>query len=431
MRYVLGSSSFTWFQRLMLSPRTSLTIFLVVAFVSLTAVGLWMLDGVFAADGLGDAETGGNIFVPFLGVSLLLLAVVIAWAVWPLLRTAGAPADAGSDSDESGTAFPPRGDFSGGETPDFSHVELPVSEYALETYKAAVDHAPAAIMITNNRGRIEYVNEAFLKTSGYSRSEILGRSPAMFGAGHTRSEVYADLWQTILSGSVWRGEVCNRRKSGEEYWENMAISPLRDRFGRVSHFVAVREDITERKGREEDLRQLAQVDALTGIANRRYLIERAEQERRRAERFGQPLALLMVDIDHFKSINDEHGHAVGDQTIRMVAQTCAGSVREIDIVGRYGGEEFVIVLPGTLPEGARELADRLRQQIAAIEIAGADGMPVAVTVSIGFAGFEAGDKLEQLLAAADAALYRAKGLGRNCVVAVTDCLRKGPPGDVQ
>ena len=410
-------------------PRKSLTIFLVAAFVLLTAVGLWMLDGVFAADGFGDAEAGGNIFVPFFGLSIMLLAVVVAWAVWPLLRTAGGAPDGGVD--EPGTVFPPPFDFSSGEIPDFSHVEIPVSEYALETYKAAVDHAPAAIMITNNRGRIEYVNEAFLKTSGYSRREILGRSPAMFGAGHTRSEVYADLWQTILSGRVWRGEVCNRRKSGEEYWENMAISPLRDRFGRVSHFVAVREDITERKGREDDLRQLAQVDALTGIANRRHLIERAEQERRRAERFGQPLALLMVDIDYFKTINDEHGHAVGDQAIRMVAQTCAVSVREIDVVGRYGGEEFVIVLPGTLPEGARELADRLRQQIAAIEIAGADGAPIGVTVSIGFAAFESGDELEQLLAAADAALYRAKSLGRNCVVAVTDCLRREPPGDVQ
>ncbi|MCC4116590.1 diguanylate cyclase [Aromatoleum toluclasticum] len=429
LRYVQGFSSFSGFQGLMLFPRTSLTIFLVVAFALLTAVGLWMLDGVFAADGFGGAEGGANIFVPFLGVSMVLLAVVVAWAVWPLLRTSGTSAQAGAG--QPGAVLPPPAVFSAGEMPDVSQVELPVSEYALETYKAAVDHAPAAIMITNNRGRIEYVNAAFLKTSGYSRNEILGRSPAMFGAGHTRSEVYADLWQTILSGSVWRGEVCNRRKSGEEYWENMAISPLRDRFGRVSHFVAVREDITERKGREEDLRQLAQVDVLTGIANRRYLIDRAEQERRRAERFGQPLALLMVDIDHFKAINDEHGHAVGDQVIRMVAQTCAGSVREIDIVGRYGGEEFVIVLPGTLPEGARELADRLRQQIAAIGVAGADGAPVAVTVSIGFADFEPGDDLEQLLAAADAALYRAKSLGRNCVVAVTDCLRKGPPGDVQ
>ncbi|WP_407280543.1 diguanylate cyclase [Aromatoleum evansii] len=429
LRYVDGFSSFTGLQGLMASSRTSLKIFLVVAFIALTALGLWMLDGVFAADGFGGAATEVNIFMPFLGLSLMLLAVVVAWAVWPLMRTAGEHLQSGSEGAERG--FPPPADFSTGEMPDFSHVELPVSEYTLETYKAAVDHAPTAIMITNNRGRIEYVNAAFLRTSGYSRSEILGRSPAMFSAGHTRSEVYADLWQTILSGNVWRGEVCNRRKSGEEYWENMAISPLRDRFGRVAHFVAVREDITERKGREEDLRQLAQRDALTGIANRRYLIERAEQERRRAERFGQPLAVLMVDIDHFKAINDEHGHALGDQAIRMVAQTCAASVREIDIVGRYGGEEFVIVLPGTLPEGARELADRLRQRIAEIEIAGADGTAVAVTVSIGFAAFEPGDQLEQLLAAADAALYRAKSLGRNCVVAVTDCLRLMPPGDVQ
>ncbi|NMG44070.1 diguanylate cyclase [Aromatoleum toluvorans] len=412
----------------MLPPRTSLTIFLVLAFAALTALGLWMLEGVLAAEELGDtAMAGQGVFIPFLSVSLGLLAAVVGWAVWPLVRSVGRPPD--SSPGPSGYVTPscaPEGGM-----PDFGQVRLPVSEYALETYKAAVDHAPAAIMITNNRGRIEYVNDAFLNTSGYSRREILGRSPAMFSAGHTRSEVYSDLWQTILSGRVWRGEVRNRRKSGEEYWENMAISPLRDRFGRVAHFVAVREDVTERRGREDDLRQLALVDSLTGIANRRYLLERAEQERQRAQRFGLALTLLMVDIDHFKAINDRHGHAVGDQAIRRVAQTCAGSVREIDIVGRYGGEEFVIVLPGTLPEGGRELAERLRRKIAAIDIAGADGASFGLTVSIGLAGFQPGDELEQVLASADAALYRAKSLGRNKVVAVTDCLRQGPAGDVQ
>lgn len=413
--------------------RLSLAIFLLVAFGILTGVGLWMLDGVFAAGGRESAVAGErNVFLPFIGVSLLLLAMVVSWAVWPLLIERDAEADV-LDELSAATAAAPgkrRRRPSTGRAPRKSDSDFlfPVSEYSLETYKAAVDHAPAAIMITNSRGRIEYVNEAFVRNSGYTREEVIGRSPSMFQSGETEESVYRDLWETILSGRVWRGEVMNRRKGGEAYWENMAISPLRDRFGRISHFVAVREDITERRGREEDLRQLAHVDPLTGIGNRRYLIERAEHERLRAERFGSPLSLMMLDIDHFKRINDQFGHGAGDHAICRVARSCTEGVREIDVVGRYGGEEFVVVLPGTDLEGARELAERLRQAIGAIEIAAPDGRRGRLTASVGLATHYPGDSLEQMLAAADAALYRAKSLGRNRVVAVTDHLDGGGAG---
>ena len=413
-------------QRLMLRSRVTLSIFLVAAFSALTAIGLWMLDGVLAAGELDQtASPADSIFLPFLLVSLTLLASVVGWAIWPLLRARGSShgyfgrTDLGSRRRRGRRSESGPGKARGASSANYL---FPISEYSLETYKAAMDQAPAAIMITNSRGRIEYVNDAFLKSSGYAREEIIGRSPAMFQSGQTDEAVYQNLWQTILSGYVWRGEVLNRRKNGDQYWDNMAISPLRDRFGRISHFVAVREDVTERKGREEDLRQLAQIDPLTGIGNRRFLLERAEHEQLRAERFGSPLSVLLLDIDHFKQINDRHGHAAGDETIRKVALACVDSVREIDVVGRYGGEEFVIVLPGTDLEGARELAERLRATISRITVPGSDGNSFELTASVGVATYGPGDELEHLLAAADAALYRAKSLGRNRVVAVTDSM---------
>jgi len=297
--------------------------------------------------------------------------------------------------------------------------------------RAAVDHAPAAIMITDASARIEYVNEAFLLLCGYLRDEVIGRTPGMLRSGRTDEAVYRELWQTILAGNTWKGELVNRRKCGSEYWDQMAISPLRDAAGRLSHFVSVREDVSERKEREAGLQRLACVDALTGISNRRHLMERAEYERQRAERFDLPMTLLMLDVDHFKAINDRYGHATGDLAIRAVAQVCGDGMRDGDVAGRYGGEEFAVILPGTQLKGGRELAERLRRRIAAIEIEGPDGRPFRLTASVGVAEFRAGDRLEEIFTLADAALYRAKRLGRNRVVAVEDFVPCIPPADVQ
>jgi diguanylate cyclase (GGDEF)-like protein/PAS domain S-box-containing protein len=399
--------------------------FLVVA-MGLAALCVWML-GLAMAGGQLEAPSEGrpNVLLWLVAGSLALVAMIAAWAARPLWRIADASAAEQAALGAAREAFGPAPDASGGHDPAMRR-RRPPGETSLRSYKVALDYMPTAITITDTDGRIEYVNDAFLAYSGFSRDELLGRTPRVLSSGRTRNDVYRDLWQTLLAGRCWRGELINRRKSGKQYWEQMSISPLRDEFGAISHFIAVREDVTERKRHEEGLRRLARIDPLTGVCNRRRLMELAEREWRRATRFGQPLALLMLDIDRFKGINDVHGHATGDRAICVVAKTCVEAVREIDVVGRYGGEEFVLLLPGTELEGAREVAERLRLRIAALELElDEEGAPaLRLTASIGFAAREADGTLEHLLASADAALYRAKSAGRNRTVAITDCCQE-------
>ncbi|HRP94701.1 MAG TPA: diguanylate cyclase [Rhodocyclaceae bacterium] len=292
----------------------------------------------------------------------------------------------------------------------------------IQAIKAAIDQAPTAMMITDRRGRIEYVNQAFVVCTGYGRDELLGRHPRMLMGPAAVPATYRKIRKTLVAGERWRGELVNVRKCGSEHWVSLAVSPVRDPSGRIANYIAVREDITERKRFEEGLRRLANFDALTGINNRRHLMELADLEWKRAVRYGTPLSLLVLDVDHFKQINDTHGHSVGDQAICLVAQACLNAVREIDVVGRYGGEEFVIVLPGTHFAGALELAERLRRRVAGIRIKCGQPQPISLTASIGVASLQQGDTFEQLLMAADKALYQAKRQGRDKVVAAcVDC----------
>lgn len=385
--------------------------------------GSWLVSAIGTQDGqlLFVSE---HFFLGLMLACVTLLAMVIVWVIRPLYRSvvyshAGAqelmPEAEGRDGEsQSRAALGILGGFAG------ASCDVPMFGHSVSAFKAAVDCAAVPIMITDVDARIVYVNDAFLRQTGYTREELLGRDAGVMKSGRTRREVYRELWKTIRSGRSWRGELVNRRRGGTEYWEQLAIAPLRDQSGAISHFVAVREDITERKKREDALHQLAHIDVLTGIGNRRYLMERAENELRRAERFGLALSMLILDIDRFKQINDCHGHSCGDQAIRLVAQCCVEHVRDIDFVGRFGGEEFVAVMPGTALEGAREVADRLRNAVAKLCLECGGGGTFGLTASIGIAEMSSGDKLEQLIASADAALYRAKSLGRNRVVAVTD-----------
>ena len=296
-----------------------------------------------------------------------------------------------------------------------ANAELREANDALRKFKAAVDCSSTAILITDRDARIEYANAAFSEVTGYQASEMLGEVPELLRSG-AADEDGPDLWQTIMSGEQWRGELCRGRKDGTLLWQDVAIAPVYGDEGAITHIVALHSDITQRKQMEEELRRQAVTDALTGVANRRRLMEAGTKEVQRCRRSGESLAVVLIDIDHFKRVNDTLGHSAGDAVIQAVARMCNEVVRAIDTVGRLGGEEFAIVLPVTDLAGAFALAERLRVNIEAAPLQW-ERTPIALTVSMGVAQCTAqtGD-FAALLSFADEALYEAKRAGRNRVM---------------
>ena len=283
---------------------------------------------------------------------------------------------------------------------------------------AALEAAANAIAITDRNGTLQWVNHAWVKLTGYSKEESIGHNVRIIKSGHHDREFYKGMWDTILAGRVWRGELVNRRKDGSLYFEEETITPVLDRQGNVTHFIAIKLDISERKQAEGELKRLARIDALTGVYNRRHLFELAAHEFDVARRYQQPLAVIMFDLDHFKNVNDTFGHAIGDRVLEDVTRAARSQLRDVDLIGRYGGEEFLIVLPVTGAQQASLLAERIRMGVETLSIE-TDKGAVSVTLSIGIAEmFHApqDSSVDDMIRRADEALYAAKKAGRNRTV---------------
>ncbi|WP_156927133.1 diguanylate cyclase domain-containing protein [Azospirillum halopraeferens] len=281
------------------------------------------------------------------------------------------------------------------------------------TLLAAVEHSPVPMLITDRHGVIEYINPKFSEASGWTPDEVLGKTPSMFKSGHTPPDVYRDMWKTIRAGKEWRGEFYNRRKSGECYWENTSIAPVLAADGSIRHFIAVKEDITERKDAERRAWQRAHFDPLTELPNRVLFEDRLNQAIARANRSGKLLALLFLDLDLFKGVNDTYGHEAGDELLQAVAYRLRACVREYDTVSRLGGDEFVVLLTDlACDEEAGEVARRIINAVGQpFEL---EAATVTIGVSIGIAIFPRdGQAAAALMKHADTAMYRSKGQGRN------------------
>ncbi len=285
-------------------------------------------------------------------------------------------------------------------------------EQRLRLQGAAMKSVANAIFITDREGRIEWVNLAFCRLSGYAEEDVLGRTPEFLCTGSPEPGSDPALWQSLSPGQVWRGQVVNCSRDGGSYTVEQTVTPLAG-FGRgVSHFVVVQEDVSARLEAEERLRHMAGHDFLTDLPNRYDFTERLKIELERAERSGRALALLVLDLDNFKDVNDAFGHSVGDELLIAVAKRLAGLLRARSALARLGGDEFGIVQTDLDDvENASGLARRL---ISAFELPfEVLERDIHISASVGIAVFPPGEAdPRHLIKNADLALFRAKDEGR-------------------
>lgn len=269
---------------------------------------------------------------------------------------------------------------------------------------------------------MQFVSSGCRELTGYEPDELVDNRSIAYAAmihSEDRELIRAEVGAAVVANRPFALEYRIRRKDGKEIWVWEQGQAVRLDEQVVIEGIII--DINARKEMEQELELLATRDSLTGLYNRRELEQQFREEVARAERYGRPLSLLWLDVDHFKQINDQFGHQVGDQVLRRLSQLLQSSIRKVDYAARYGGEELAIVLPEMDTVEALEMAERLRRTIHATEMAMADGRAIAITVSIGVAGLpEHGKTDQELLEAADRAMYRAKQAGRNRVCGA-DC----------
>ncbi|MGE5505038.1 MAG: putative bifunctional diguanylate cyclase/phosphodiesterase [Actinomycetota bacterium] len=288
-----------------------------------------------------------------------------------------------------------------------------LAEERVRILSLAIEQSPVSVVITDRDGSIQYVNPRFEATTGYPAGEAVGRALDFTRHHEVGDELVRALWHTVREGQEWRGEVCNLRKDGQLFWEHATVSPLKDGSGDITHFVAVKEDITVRRSYEERLLRQANYDELTGLPNRVLMLDRLAQAIAVAHRAQAQTALFYIDLDRFKNVNDSLGHAVGDTLLKEAAARLSACVREGDTLARMGGDEFVLILPAiddsTL---AHAVAERVVDSFARpFQLAGQEHF---VTASIGITLFPGdGTDGQVLLRNADLAMYRAKEMGRN------------------
>ena len=291
-------------------------------------------------------------------------------------------------------------------------TDIRKAEEQIQTLSQIVEQTDDIIKMTDKEGVVTYVNDAFVANSGYTRREAIGKKPNILKSGKHENSFYKKLWEAITQGLVFKAVIINRKKDGALYHEEQTITPILNKANETIGYVSTGKDISERIKMEEKLSLLASTDKLTGINNRHRFEELFSAETSRCERYKTPMALIMFDVDHFKSINDTYGHDIGDNILRSISDVIQFNIRNNDIFARWGGEEFIILAPETTGENAENLAKKLCNAIEQYDF----DVVGTVTASFGITMHHSGDTNEEIIKRADKAMYQAKENGRNQVV---------------
>jgi diguanylate cyclase (GGDEF)-like protein/PAS domain S-box-containing protein len=287
------------------------------------------------------------------------------------------------------------------------------NEKRIRTLLQAVEQSPVSVIMTDTQGDIEYVNRAFEAATGYKPAEVFGKNPRLFKSNNTPASTYEELWKAIVSGHSWQGELQNRKKDGTLFWERAYIAPVMDDSANIAHYLAVKEDITLQKQQKEKIIYQANYDSLTDLPNRFLTLDRLSRVIKEAKRRNSLAAVLFLDLDDFKKINDSISHEAGDKLLIQAAKRLQASVRMDDTVSRLGGDEFIILL-GNLSAAAEvhPIAEKLLSCFRKSFLL--DGRELILTASMGISIYpNDGDTPAELLRHADTAMYNSKEQGRN------------------